>query len=410
MKLPFSKEEHNGILGRIFVVAIFVVAFAILFAAFIYYFDQVWGFISKLASLASPFFIGFGIAFLLVPVQRRIERLFRRFVFRKGGHARAMRVLSTLLSVLFLVTIVYVFLMIMLPQVINSIKSIVGYVSNFLSSNRAQLDQILLRYDFLSFDGDELVVAWENIVSSQIKNITMLLDNLVLISRAIVNFLYELLVGLITAFYILMDKDRLAAQIKKIGYSLMRRDRIEELIFWTRRANHIFAGFISGKIVDSAIIGLICYFGMLIFGMEYPMLISIIIGITNLIPFFGPFIGWAPCALILLLVNPMSALWFSVFILFLQQLDGNVIGPHILGDSVGVSALSIMIAIVIGSGLFGFTGMVLSVPVYALGYAFVRTLIYSRLKKRGLPTDTEEYVHAPENLKGSEEETNHEPG
>lgn len=399
MKLPFPKEEHNGILGRIF-----VVAFAILFAAFVYYFHQVWGFISKLASLASPFFIGFCIAFLLIPVQRCIERLFRRFIFRKGNHLRATRVLATLLSLLLLVAIVYIFLKIMLPQVINSIKSIVGYVSAFLNSHRAQLNQVLLRYDFLSFDGDELVVAWENIVSSQIKNITMLLDNLVLISRTIVNFLYELLVGLITAFYILMDKDRLAAQIKKIGYSLMRRDRIEELIYWTRRANRIFAGFITGKIVDSAIIGLLCYFGMLIFGMEYPMLISIIIGITNLIPFFGPFIGWAPCALILLLVNPMSALWFSVFVLFLQQLDGNVIGPHILGDYVGVSALSIMIAIVIGSGLFGFTGMLLSVPIYALGYAFVRTLIYSRLKKNGLPTNTDEYLHAPENLKGREEE------
>ena len=137
---------------------------------------------------------------------------------------------------------------------------------------------------------------------------------------------------------------------------------------------------------------------MLIFRMEYPMLISIVIGITNIIPFFGPFIGWAPCALILLLVNPMSALWFSLFILFLQQLDGNVIGPHILGDYVGVSALSIMIAIVIGGGLFGFTGMLLSVPVYALGYAFVRTLLHAKLKRRGLPTDTNEYVRAPENL------------
>lgn len=398
MKLPFPQEQHNGIWSRIF-----VVAFAILFAAFIFYFDHVWGFIARLASLASPFFVGFGIAFLLGPVQGKIEFLFKRFVFRQKERPRLLRALSTLLSITLLIAIVYVFLKIMLPQVFNSIKSIVNYVSVFLQSNKDRLNQILLKYDFLSFNGDELVVAWENIVSSQIKNITALVDNLVLISTSIVNFLYKLLVGVITAFYILMDKDRLAAQIKKIGYSLMRRNRIEELIYWTRRANHIFAGFISGKIVDSAIIGAICYVGMLIFRMEYPMLISIVIGITNLIPFFGPFIGWAPCALILLLVNPMSALWFSVFILFLQQLDGNVIGPHILGDYVGVSALSIMIAIVIGSGLFGFTGMILSVPVYALGYAFVRTLIYSKLKKRGLPTDTDAYIRAPENLKKTED-------
>lgn len=402
MKLPFPRERHYSIWSRIF-----VVAFAILFAAFVYYFDQVWGFISHLASLASPFFLGFAIAFLLVPVQRRFESVFRRFIFRRKERRRATRVLATLMSILLLLALVYIFMKIMVPQMINSIKSIVGYVSSFLTTNKDKLNQLLLKYDFLSFDGDELVVAWENIVSSQIKNITTLLNNLVLITSTIVNFLYKLLVGLITAFYILLDKDRLAAQIKKIGYSLMRRERIEELIFWTRKANRIFAGFISGKIVDSAIIGVICYLGMLIFGMEYPMLISLIIGVTNLIPFFGPFIGWAPCALILLLVNPMSALWFSLFVLFLQQLDGNVIGPHILGDYVGVSALSIMIAIVIGSGLFGFTGMVLSVPLYALGYAFVRTIIYSRLRKRGLPTETEKYVHAPEELKteGAGEET-----
>jgi len=143
----------------------------------------------------------------------------------------------------------------------------------------------------------------------------------------------------------------------------------------------------------------------LIFKMEYPVLISLVIGVTNVIPFFGPFIGWAPCVLILLLVNPMSALWFTLFILFLQQLDGNVIGPHILGDSVGVSALSIMIAIIIGGGLFGFAGMLVGVPVYALGYAFFRAIIYDRLHKKDLPTDTDQYLTAPETLK-KEENTN----
>lgn len=400
MKLPFNQEQHNGILSRIL-----VVGFGISFAALIVYFDTVWGFVENLFGLASPFFVGFAIAFLLGPVQRKTEHIIKK-CFRKKEHPKIIRLLSTTAAILFLVAIVYIFLMILLPQVVNSIESIIGYVSDFLKNNREYLNNILLKFDWLSFDGDELVVAWENIVSSQIKNITALLDVTVLISKTIVNFFFDLLVSLITAFYILMDKDHIAAQIKKIGYSCMKRNNIENLIFWTRKANHIFAGFISGKILDSAIIGAICYVGMLIFKMEYPVLISLVIGVTNIIPFFGPFIGWAPCALILLLVNPMSALWFSLFILFLQQLDGNVIGPHILGDSVGVSALSIMIAIIIGGGLFGFAGMLLSVPLYALGYAFFRAIIYDRLRKKNLPTDTEEYLTAPETLK--EEEETHE--
>lgn len=401
MKLPFNQEQHNGILSRIL-----VVAFGISFAALIVYFKHVWSFVCALADLATPFFIGFGIAFLLGPVQRRIEAWLKCILCRKKDHPKLLRLLSTMFSVLFLLVLVYVFLMILLPQVIASVKSLAGYVSAFLRNNKQWLNDLLIRFDFLSVDGDELVVAWEKIVSRFSDNITMLLDNLFVISRSVINFVFDLLVSVITAFYILMDKDRIAAQIKKMGYSLMKRESIEELIYWTRQANRIFAGFISGKLLDSAIIGALCYIGMLIFKMEYPVLLSLIIGVTNIIPFFGPFIGWAPCALILLLVNPMSALWFSVFILFLQQLDGNVIGPHILGDSVGVSALSIMISIVIGGGLFGFAGMLLAVPVYALGFAFVRALIYKKLIDKDLPTDTNEYIHAPDSLKKNAEGAN----
>lgn len=393
MKLPFLRENHKEIARRIV-----VIAFAILFAALVFRFGTVWGYVRMLVSLASPFIEGFAIAFLLGPVQRKIEALLRATFFKGSKRIKLMHGISAALSVLFFILLIVIFMWIFVPQLVESIKSIVEYITRFLRENSDRLNEILLSYDFISFNGDELVVAWENIVKSQINNITLLLNNLVLISRTIVNFLYEMLVGIITAFYILMDKDHLAAQIKKIGYSAMPRDKIEGLIYWTRRANHIFAGFISGKILDSFIIGVICYVGMLIFHMEYPLLISSVIGITNIIPFFGPFIGWIPSALILLIVNPINALWFTVFVLVLQQLDGNVIGPHILGDSVGVSALSIMIAIVIGSGLFGFAGMVVSVPVYALIYAFARTLIQTRLKQRGLPTNTEEYVHAPEDL------------
>ena len=388
MKLPFSKDQQTRIGPKIW-----LITYALLLAFLLYNFSSVWGFVRTLTSLASPFLVGFAIAFLLGPVQRAAERVMQPLFFKRKQHPKLMHALSALFSLMFLVFLVYVFMKIMVPQLITSI---VGYISVFLKDNSARLNQLLLKYDFLSLDGDELVVAWENIVSSQIKNITMLLDNLFLISSSIVNFVYELLVGLITAFYIMMDKDHLAAQIKKIGYSLMKRERIESLIYWTRRANRIFSGFISGKLVDSLIIGIICYLGMLIFRMEYALLISCVIAVTNIIPFFGPFIGWAPCALILLLVNPMSALWFSLFVLFLQQLDGNVIGPHILGDYVGVSALSIMIAIVIGGGLFGFVGMLVSVPVYALAYAFFRALIYDRLRKRDMPVETGKYVDAPE--------------
>ena len=407
MKLPITKEQHNRVLPQII-----VVAFAISFAALILYFDHVWGFIAKVLSLAMPFFLGFGLAYLIGPLMHKFEWLFERFIFKKGKHKKLMRALSIVLAMACFMLTVFLILVHMVPELINSVTSAVNYITSYLRNNSGQLEQLLSKInsyfdqDIFVFQGEQLLFAWENIVTTSFSNMTSLVSNIVGISMTIFSTLVNLLVAVITAFYILMDKERIAAQIKKIGYGLMRRDLIEELIFWTRRANRIFKGFIIGKIIDSAIIGVICYVGMLIFKMDYALLISIIVGVTNVIPFFGPFIGWAPCALLLLLVNPMSALWFSLFILFLQQLDGNVIGPFILGDYVGVSALSIMIAIVIGGGLFGFAGMLLSVPVYALGYAILRSLLHVRLRKRNLPTDTDEYITAPEGLPPMDKKAN----
>ncbi|MBQ3574419.1 MAG: AI-2E family transporter [Clostridia bacterium] len=394
MKPPISKEVRVRILP-----AICVVTFTVLLVAAMIYFKNIWGFISTVVSLAKPFFIGFAIAFLLGPIQRKMEKkILRPLLFKKGRFLKLMRAISSLLSLVFLLAIIALFMFFMVPQLIDSIRQLVTLISNFIDSNSLRINQMLMEFEFASFDGEELVVAWNNIASSLISNIEPIVGGVFNLSKSIVNVIYQLLVGLITAFYIMMDKEKICAQIKKIGYGIFKRDRIEALIYWTRRANHIFSSFIVGKIIDSAIMGVLCYIGMLIFKMEYPLLISCVIGVTNIIPFFGPFIGWIPCTLILLIINPMSAVWFSLFILVLQQLDGNVIGPHILGDYVGVSALSIMIAIVIGGGLFGFTGMLVSVPVYALGYAIFRTMLHNKLKKNNLPTDTAEYINAPEGL------------
>ena len=394
MKPRISKEVRTRILP-----AICVVTFAILLLAALFYFKNIWGFIKTVFSLATPFFIGIAIAFLLTPIQHKLEvKVLKPLFFRKGKHTKLMRAISALLSIIFLLAIIAVFMFLMVPQLIDSIRQLVGLISNFISSNSVRITQMLTEFEFASVDGEEIVVAWNNIASSLLGNIDTIVGGVYFVSKSIIGVIYKFLVGIITAFYIMLDKEKICAQIKKIGYGVFRRDRIEALIYWTRRASSIFSNFIVGKIIDSAIIGAICYVGMLIFKMEYPLLISCVIGVTNIIPFFGPFIGWIPCALILLIINPMSALWFSLFILVLQQLDGNVIGPHILGDYVGVSALSIMIAIVIGGGLFGFTGMLMSVPVYALGYAIIRTMLHTKLKKNNLPTDTAEYINAPDSL------------
>ena len=392
MRQIIPPEQKSRTLSNIIVVAAGMGMLALLI-----YFQQIWGLFKTVLGVVSPFLVGFGLAFLQIPILTKVEWLFSKTIFRKKARPKLSRALGTLLSLVILLAIIAAFLVILLPQLITSIKQVVGYITGFINSNADNLNEILMQYDFITFEGEDLVIAWDKILSETSNYIAIVLDNLMAISTTIYQTIFQLFVGLITAFYLLMDKERLCAQVKKVCYALFSNETCETLIFWTRRANHIFAGFISGKVLDSLIIGVLCYFGMLLCRIEYPLLISVVVGLTNIIPFFGPFIGAIPSILILLIINPYSALWFGIFILVLQQLDGNIIGPLILGDYVGISPLWIMISIVIGGGLFGFVGMLLSVPVFALIYAIVRTLIETKLKKKGLPVGSSNYADIPKN-------------
>lgn len=391
MKKRLSREQISQIMPRVL-----VIMFAVALVGLLFYFQSIWGAFAKFLKIITPFLIGFGISFLLAPVQNYIDRILLKLFFRKKKRPRTMNAISSVLSLALLVGMIAIFLSVVLPQLIRSITSIIGYVSRFIKQHEADINSILLKFNFLNINGDSIALAWDNIVSSQLGTLTSLLGNVLQISGSVVNVLYTILVSFITAFYIMMDKVMIGTRIKKAAYAMFDEITVRRLIHWTRRANHIFTGFISGKILDSLVIGVICYVCVLLFGMSYPLLLACIIGVTNIIPFFGPFIGWFPCALILFIVKPIDALWFSVFILVLQQIDGNVIGPHILGDYVGVSAFSIMVVIIIGSGLFGFVGMLLAVPIYALGNAICKTIMEDKLVNKGLNTNEDAYINTPE--------------
>ena len=397
MKSPIPEKLRGRTLSNIVVVCT-----GVFFGALLLHFEKVWGVVKAVFHTVSPFLIGFAIAFLLLPIVTRAEKLFNRFLFRRKPHPKLSRSIATLLAYIILLALLSGSFAILVPRLIASIKSIMQYISNFVSMNREAINQLLLKYEFLSIEGEKLVIAWENVVSQVMNYSSLVVDHLMAISNGIYTLVFQFFVGMVAAFYLLIDKEVFCAQIKKTCYATFKPYTCERLIYWTRRANKIFAGFITGKILDSMIIGLVCYICMLLFRIEYPLLISVIVGVTNIIPFFGPFIGAIPCALILLLVNPLSALWFVVFIIILQQIDGNLIGPFILGDYVGLSPFWIMLSIMIGGGMFGFTGMLLSVPVFALVYAITRTVMESRLKKRNLPTQSEFYSGSPENLRETE--------
>lgn len=210
----------------------------------------------------------------------------------------------------------------------------------------------------------------------------------------VINFFSEIfsaLIGLIVSVYILFSKELFARQSKKIIYAVLRPNHANMVLHLTTKSNQIFGGFIIGKIIDSAIIGVICFFGLSILDMPYIMLISVIVGVTNVIPFFGPYIGAIPSAILIFLSNPMQGVYFIIFVLVLQQFDGNILGPKILGNSTGLSAFWVIVAILLGGGLFGFVGMVMGVPTFAVLYYIIQMLVNHKLERRSLPKGSEYY-------------------
>ena len=206
-----------------------------------------------------------------------------------------------------------------------------------------------------------------------------------------VGMVMNFIIGIIVCIYFLNIKDTLGAQAKKMIFAYFSESAADEILEGAEFTNKTFGGFINGKIIDSMIIGVICFLFMSLFGWEYSLLISCIIAITNIIPFFGPFIGAIPSALLLLMENPMHSLYFLIFIVALQQFDGNVLGPKILGDRTGLASFWVLFAILVGGGLFGFIGMVLGVPVFAVIYAYMSRALNKRLVKKGFSTDVSDY-------------------
>ena len=204
--------------------------------------------------------------------------------------------------------------------------------------------------------------------------------------------IWNIVLGLIVSVYLLLDKEKFYAISKKIVCAMFSKKTADRIFELTYRSNNTFGRFLSGKIIDSAIIGVISFILFTIAKMPYVVLISVIVGITNIIPFFGPFIGAVPCFVLILFESPMKALIFLALIFFIQQLDGNVIGPKILGDSIGISAFWILFSILVAGEIFGFMGMIIGVPLFAVIYSIIKENIEYRLKEKNLPTDTEDYM------------------
>ncbi len=353
--------------------------------------------ISLMRSILTPFIYGFVMAYLLTPVYnffvRLSMRIFTSLIVSQKRLLRLSKVLATIASLVLSIAIISGLMVMVIPQ---TTKSILKIVDTFPNNADVLMDWLIANFhlsqntvDFINENVVDGLSTWimENVVPSM----SEVVEGVSVGVLSALTVMKNLLIGLIISVYFLNGKDTYAAQGKKFFYANCSRERAELLIRELRFINRTFSGFINGKIIDSAIIGLICFVVMSLMGMPYNVLISVIVGVTNVIPFFGPFIGAIPSTIIILLESPIQALYFVIFILILQQLDGNVIGPKILGDSTGIPSFWVIFAILIGSGLFGFIGMVVGIPIFAVLYHYTGRWIRHRLTRRQMPTETSYY-------------------
>lgn len=378
-----------------------VITFAICLAMvlFVVCFSSITGAIGAAVNTLSSFVWGFVIAFLLNPVMLWTEKLMKKLLEKKKPHPKLCRFISTFFAIIFGIAVISALIAIIVPQVLESIMTIFSNAQNYINNIYNWINTTLAEYpDVANYLNDQLDSIENTILTAVNSLIPKVGDWAVKLKDGAVGFavgLKDFVIGFIVAVYLLLDKEKFIAQAKKLVTAIFPERVAYEIKRISVKINDSLNGFITGKILDSFIIGMICFVLMTIFKMEFPVLISTIIGVTNIIPFFGPFIGAIPSALLLLISEPTQTLPFIVMIFALQQFDGNILGPHILGDSTGLPAFWVMFAIFLGGGLFGFAGMILGVPIFAVIFALIQEIIESLLTKKGLPTDTDAYLPEP---------------
>ena len=398
MKFRFDKKYlYWGI------TAFLVIAASILFYYVLFHGASLSSGISTFVGIAMPIIDGLVLAYLMTPILNKIEKCVIKPLYTKAKvpetpkSKRRMRGLSILVTIVLILIILYEFFGLIIPEVVRSIQSIIFqfpiYINNLenwamgLIKNNPDLEEVV----------DAIIAQYSNKIldylnSNLLPHINGVLKTLSSSVIGILKAMWNFVIGFIISIYVLGSKEKFAGQAKKIAYAVFDRKTGNEVITNFRFIHSTFIGFIGGKIVDSIIIGIICFICTTVIGTPYAILVSVIIGVTNVIPFFGPWIGGIPSTLLVLMVDPRQALYFLILIMVIQQFDGNILGPKILGDSTGLSGFWVIFAITIFGGLFGVLGMVVGVPIFAVFYAAVKASVNRMLKKKNLPTDIKPYM------------------
>lgn len=391
-------KEKNKYL-QIGIISFAVLACAVLFFFFVYRFQAFVNLLKAIVNSLFPVVMGLVVAYLLSPAVNSVYSLVMKLLEKTRLSVKKQKKMSNGLSIaiVMIIFLILVFLLfrIVLPDLANSINTIVQSIPDYYKS----IYQLVS--DTFSFNPEiqeavlEIVDSISNGINGLLKddNITSAVTKVTSVTFSAFKTVINVFLGLCVAVYVLISKQRFIGQAKKLLYASFKKEKVNVLLALTRQADSIFGGFISGKIIDSFIIGILCFLGCSLMHTPYKMLVSVVVGITNIIPLFGPWMGAIPSILLVLSNDPTAAILFAIFVLALQQFDGNILGPNILGDSTGLPAFWVVFAISLGGGLFGVLGMILGVPTFAVLYFLVKTLVEFKLKAGNMPTESTYYTN-----------------
>lgn len=380
--------------------AFLVVAASILFYFALLRLTNLSDVFAKIFNVLKPVVYGCAIAYLLNPIVKKADKYLLPVLETKIKKPESARRLSRgcgiFLSIIILFVLIVTLCNLLIPELYSSIRNLVFTLPGQLNDLVDQLNNVKLDDSTTGTliktaveEGTDMLQTW--LRQDLLTRANDIMSNLTVGVLSIISEIFNALIGIIISIYILFSKEMFSGQSKKAVYAVMKPRHANMLLHLTTKSNEIFGGFIIGKIIDSLIIGILCFIGLTLLNMPYVMLVSVIIGVTNVIPFFGPYIGAIPSAILIILADPMKGVYFIIFVLLLQQFDGNILGPKILGNSTGLSAFWVIVAILLGGGLFGFAGMVMGVPTFAVIYYIVQMILNNKLESKKLPADSKYY-------------------
>lgn len=364
----------------------------------IFHFERVITILKSFLDTIMPILDGFILAYLLAPILNYIEKKF----FGKKEYSREsikkIRMFTVLITVVLFALFLYEFFALIIPEIRISIVSIADQSETYIANLEGMLNKIGEKYPELGVYVENFLNDYSGKIDSYINDTILpkMNDFIVVLTNGLfsaIKAVWYFILGLIISIYLLYNKELYLGQVKKLIYAVLKRNTANVLIHNLRFTHKTFIGFIGGKIIDSIIIGFLCFILTTIIGTPYPILISVIIGVTNVIPFFGPYLGAIPSALLVLMVDPMQCLYFIIMIFLLQQFDGNFLGPKILGNSTGLSGFWVIFSITLFGGLLGIPGMIIGVPLFAVIYAGTKSFVQTRLTEKQLLLSTDKYIY-----------------